>query len=140
MAIGCTNMLMKELNWLRCKIIIKIFVSLFLSFKSFCILTELSFFVGYHATVLAYGQTGSGKTFSMGGTYTSAQENDPSVGVIPRVIRMIFEERERRTDCDFCLAVSYLEVGGHVYTVFMSLRNVLCSLVFSKFVIALWSF
>ncbi|XP_032388585.1 kinesin family member 4 [Etheostoma spectabile] len=67
-------------------------------------------FKGYHATVLAYGQTGSGKTFSMGGTYTSAQENDPSVGVIPRVIRMIFEERERRTDCDFCLAVSYLEI------------------------------
>uniref|UniRef100_A0A665XB48 Chromosome-associated kinesin KIF4-like n=1 Tax=Echeneis naucrates TaxID=173247 RepID=A0A665XB48_ECHNA len=67
-------------------------------------------FKGYHATVLAYGQTGSGKTFSMGGTYTSAQENDPSVGVIPRVIRRIFEERERRTDCEFSLAVSYLEI------------------------------
>ncbi|KAM7374073.1 hypothetical protein PAMP_006750 [Pampus punctatissimus] len=64
----------------------------------------------YHATVLAYGQTGSGKTFSMGGTYTSAQENDPSVGVIPRVIRRIFEEREKRTDCEFVLAVSYLEI------------------------------
>ncbi|XP_044078155.1 kinesin family member 4 isoform X2 [Siniperca chuatsi] len=67
-------------------------------------------FKGYHATVLAYGQTGSGKTFSMGGTYTSAQENDPSVGVIPRVIRRIFEEKEKRTDCDFCLTVSYLEI------------------------------
>uniref|UniRef100_A0A3B4ZCP2 Kinesin family member 4A n=1 Tax=Stegastes partitus TaxID=144197 RepID=A0A3B4ZCP2_9TELE len=67
-------------------------------------------FKGYHATVLAYGQTGSGKTFSMGGTYTSAQENDPIVGVIPRVIGRIFEERERRTDCEFCLAVSYLEI------------------------------
>ncbi|KAF3706628.1 Chromosome-associated kinesin KIF4 Chromokinesin Chromosome-associated kinesin KLP1 [Channa argus] len=67
-------------------------------------------FKGYHATVLAYGQTGSGKTFSMGGTYTSAQENDPSVGVIPRVIRRIFEQREKRTDCEFCLAVSYLEI------------------------------
>ncbi|XP_070699544.1 kinesin family member 4 [Pempheris klunzingeri] len=67
-------------------------------------------FKGYHATVLAYGQTGSGKTFSMGGAYTSAQENDPSVGVIPRVIKRIFEEREMRTDCDFCLAVSYLEI------------------------------
>ncbi|XP_042286191.1 kinesin family member 4 [Thunnus maccoyii] len=67
-------------------------------------------FKGYHATVLAYGQTGSGKTFSMGGTYTSAQENDPSVGVIPRVIRKIFEEREKRTDCEFGLAVSYLEI------------------------------
>uniref|UniRef100_A0A3B4AAL9 Kinesin motor domain-containing protein n=1 Tax=Periophthalmus magnuspinnatus TaxID=409849 RepID=A0A3B4AAL9_9GOBI len=34
-------------------------------------------FKGYHATVLAYGQTGSGKTYSMGGTYTAAQEGDP---------------------------------------------------------------
>ncbi|XP_034406150.1 kinesin family member 4 [Cyclopterus lumpus] len=67
-------------------------------------------FKGYHATVLAYGQTGSGKTFSMGGTYTSAQENDPSVGVIPRVIRRIFEEKDKRTACEFCLAVSYLEI------------------------------
>lgn len=48
----------------------------------------------------------------MGGTYTSAQENDPSVGVIPRVIRKIFEERESKQDCEFCLAVSYLEVGA----------------------------
>uniref|UniRef100_A0A8C7RQQ8 Kinesin family member 4 n=1 Tax=Oncorhynchus mykiss TaxID=8022 RepID=A0A8C7RQQ8_ONCMY len=67
-------------------------------------------FKGYHATVLAYGQTGSGKTFSMGGTYTSAQENEPTVGVIPRVVRMIFQEREKHTDCEFSLAVSYLEV------------------------------
>ena len=67
---------------------------------------------GYHATVLAYGQTGSGKTFSMGGTYTSAQEHDPSVGVIPRVIRHIFQEQEKKGDGDFSLAVSYLEVCG----------------------------
>ncbi|KAM6969998.1 kinesin family member 4 [Aplochiton taeniatus] len=67
-------------------------------------------FKGYHATVLAYGQTGSGKTFSMGGTYTSAQENEPSVGVIPRVVKKIFLEREKRTDCEFSLAVSYLEI------------------------------
>uniref|UniRef100_A0A8C5I1S3 Kinesin-like protein n=1 Tax=Gouania willdenowi TaxID=441366 RepID=A0A8C5I1S3_GOUWI len=67
-------------------------------------------FKGYHATVLAYGQTGSGKTFSMGGTYTSAQENDASVGVIPRVIKRIFEQREKQTNSEFCLAVSYLEI------------------------------
>uniref|UniRef100_A0A3Q3VZ09 Kinesin motor domain-containing protein n=1 Tax=Mola mola TaxID=94237 RepID=A0A3Q3VZ09_MOLML len=70
----------------------------------------IGLFKGYHATVLAYGQTGSGKTFSMGGAYTSAQENDPSVGVIPRVIRQIFEEREKKKDCEFCLSVSYLEI------------------------------
>ncbi|KAF3841354.1 hypothetical protein F7725_007216 [Dissostichus mawsoni] len=67
-------------------------------------------FKGYHATVLAYGQTGSGKTFSMGGTYTSAQETDPVVGVIPRVIKRIFEEKDKRADCEFCLSVSYLEI------------------------------
>ncbi|KAK7915847.1 hypothetical protein WMY93_011608 [Mugilogobius chulae] len=67
-------------------------------------------FKGYHATVLAYGQTGSGKTYSMGGTYTAAQESDPSVGVIPRVIRNIFEKKEKATGSEFCLAVSYLEI------------------------------
>ena len=65
---------------------------------------------GYHATVLAYGQTGSGKTFSMGGTYTSAQEDQPCVGVIPRVIKRIFQEKNKSGDCDFSLTVSYLEV------------------------------
>ncbi|XP_035263716.1 chromosome-associated kinesin KIF4-like [Anguilla anguilla] len=63
-------------------------------------------FKGYNATVLAYGQTGSGKTFSMGGTYTSSQEDDPSVGVIPRVIKRIFRE----TDDKMMLTVSYLEI------------------------------
>uniref|UniRef100_A0A8C9VBB8 Kinesin family member 4 n=1 Tax=Scleropages formosus TaxID=113540 RepID=A0A8C9VBB8_SCLFO len=68
------------------------------------------FFKGYNATVLAYGQTGSGKTYSMGGTYSSAQEDDPTVGVIPRVIKKIFQEKFKRTDCEFLLAVSYLEI------------------------------
>ncbi|KAL6470384.1 hypothetical protein MHYP_G00215030 [Metynnis hypsauchen] len=67
-------------------------------------------FKGYNATVLAYGQTGSGKTFSMGGTYTSAQENEPVVGVIPRVIKRIFQEKTKRTDSEFILNVSYLEI------------------------------
>ncbi|XP_057677097.1 kinesin family member 4 [Corythoichthys intestinalis] len=67
-------------------------------------------FKGYHATVLAYGQTGSGKTFSMGGTYTSAQEDDPSNGIIPRVIKTIFDEKENRSNCEFSMEVSYLEI------------------------------
>lgn len=70
---------------------------------------------GYHATVLAYGQTGSGKTFSMGGTYTSEQEKEPTVGVIPRVIRRIFQEKAKCADCEFVLAVSYLEVQTVIY-------------------------
>ncbi|XP_061660072.1 kinesin family member 4 isoform X2 [Syngnathoides biaculeatus] len=64
---------------------------------------------GYHATVLAYGQTGSGKTYSMGGAFTSGQENEQSVGVIPRVIERLFDEKEK-TDCEFSMRVSYLEI------------------------------
>ncbi|XP_049642799.1 chromosome-associated kinesin KIF4A-like [Suncus etruscus] len=67
-------------------------------------------FRGYNATVLAYGQTGSGKTYSMGGTYTAEQENEPTVGVIPRVIQLLFKEIDQRSDFDFFLKVSYLEI------------------------------
>ncbi|KFV42923.1 Chromosome-associated kinesin KIF4, partial [Tyto alba] len=67
-------------------------------------------FKGYNATVLAYGQTGSGKTYSMGGTYTANQEHEPSVGVIPRVIKLLFKEKEQRQDWEFILKVSYLEI------------------------------
>uniref|UniRef100_A0A673XVA2 Kinesin family member 4 n=1 Tax=Salmo trutta TaxID=8032 RepID=A0A673XVA2_SALTR len=65
-------------------------------------------------TIIVCRQNGMGsiswKTFSMGGTYTSAQENEPTVGVIPRVVRMIFQEREKHTDCESSLIVSYLEI------------------------------
>ncbi|XP_076850877.1 kinesin family member 4 [Brachyhypopomus gauderio] len=67
-------------------------------------------FKGYNATVLAYGQTGSGKTFSMGGTYTAEQEHEPTVGVIPRVVRKIFQEKAKRTETEFVISVSYLEI------------------------------
>ncbi|KAF6090711.1 kinesin family member 4A [Phyllostomus discolor] len=67
-------------------------------------------FKGYNATVLAYGQTGSGKTYSMGGAYTAEQENEPTVGVIPRVIQMLFKEIDKKSDFEFTLKVSYLEI------------------------------
>ncbi|XP_072482701.1 chromosome-associated kinesin KIF4A isoform X2 [Notamacropus eugenii] len=67
-------------------------------------------FQGYNATVLAYGQTGSGKTFSMGSAYTAAQEHEPTVGVIPRVIRLLFTEMDKKVDFEFTLKVSYLEI------------------------------
>ncbi|XP_003943123.1 chromosome-associated kinesin KIF4A isoform X1 [Saimiri boliviensis] len=67
-------------------------------------------FKGYNATVLAYGQTGSGKTYSMGGTYTAEQENEPTVGVIPRVIQLLFKEIDKKSDFEFTLKVSYLEI------------------------------
>ncbi|XP_006896025.1 PREDICTED: chromosome-associated kinesin KIF4A-like [Elephantulus edwardii] len=67
-------------------------------------------FKGYNATVLAYGQTGSGKTYSMGGTYTAAQENEPTVGIIPRVIQLLFREIDKKSDFEFTMKVSYLEI------------------------------
>ncbi|XP_012882619.1 PREDICTED: chromosome-associated kinesin KIF4A-like [Dipodomys ordii] len=67
-------------------------------------------FKGYNATVLAYGQTGSGKTYSMGGTYTAEQENEPTVGVIPRVIQLLFKEIREKSDFEFIQKVSYLEI------------------------------
>ena len=55
----------------------------------------LGCFVGFNATILAYGQTGAGKTFTMGSGYTiGVKEED--LGIIPRVIRMIFDEKEAR--------------------------------------------
>lgn len=70
----------------------------------------LSIFAGYNATVLAYGQTGSGKTFTMG----SAQMTDikeEEIGIIPRVISMLFQEVEKRkSSTEFIIKASFLEI------------------------------
>jgi hypothetical protein len=71
----------------------------------------VSILPGYNATVLAYGQTGSGKTYSMGGAYTAEQEHDSAIGVIPRVIQLLFKEINKKSDFEFTLKVSYLEVS-----------------------------
>uniref|UniRef100_UPI001659D3E3 chromosome-associated kinesin KIF4A-like n=1 Tax=Halichoerus grypus TaxID=9711 RepID=UPI001659D3E3 len=81
----------------------------------------------YNATVLAYGQTGSGKTYSMGGAYTAEQENEPTVGVIPRVIQLLFKEIDKKSDIEFTLKVSYLEIVGLTEkTVVVALDTVSC--------------
>lgn len=54
-------------------------------------------FDGYNAAVLAYGQTGSGKTFTMG-TGSNYLESEEEAGVIPRVIKDMFTEVDRRRD------------------------------------------
>ena len=70
----------------------------------------LGCFVGFNATILAYGQTGSGKTFTMGSGYTiGVKEED--LGIIPRVIRMIFDEKEaRRQKAEIIIKCSFLEI------------------------------
>lgn len=68
-------------------------------------------FKGYNATVLAYGQTGSGKTFTMGGCYeASLNEDETEMGIIPRVIRELFNGINERKNSDFTVKVSYLEI------------------------------
>ncbi|XP_048775989.2 chromosome-associated kinesin KIF4-like isoform X2 [Ostrea edulis] len=68
-------------------------------------------FKGYNATVLAYGQTGSGKTFTMGGCYeASLSEDETEMGIIPRVIRELFNGIADRPESDFAVKVSYLEI------------------------------
>lgn len=70
----------------------------------------LGCFNGFNASVLAYGQTGSGKTFTMGSGFTfGVREED--LGIIPRVIRLIFEEEaNRRHQALFTIKCSFLEI------------------------------
>jgi kinesin family protein 4/21/27 len=70
----------------------------------------LGCFSGYNATVLAYGQTGSGKTFTMGSGYTiGLKEYD--LGIIPRVIKLIFDEVEKRKNkADIVIKCAFLEI------------------------------
>jgi len=61
---------------------------------------------GHNGTVFAYGQTGAGKTFTMIGPTTNFKQR----GISPRSISMIFQEVEKRTDTDFKIEASYLEI------------------------------
>ena len=68
------------------------------------------FFTGYNATILAYGQTGSGKTYTMG-SLNSFNLNEEDIGIIPRVIRSIFQEIDKKkAKTEFLLKVSFLEI------------------------------
>ena len=70
----------------------------------------LGCFSGYNATVLAYGQTGSGKTFTMGSGYTIGIK-DTELGIIPRVIKLIFEEVDKRKHkADITIKCTFLEI------------------------------
>jgi len=66
-------------------------------------------FSGYNVTVLAYGQTGSGKTHSMGTAY-SADDDLILEGVIPRSVRDIFKYIAEKSDTEFLVKVSFMEL------------------------------
>lgn len=60
--------------------------------------------------MLAYGQTGSGKTYTMG-TTELAGLNKEEYGIVPRVIRFIFEEIEKRKHkAEFVIKCTFLEI------------------------------
>ena len=59
---------------------------------------------------MAYGQTGSGKTFTMGGYEASLEGDEDAMGVIPRILREVFQTIEHKTDSTFSVKVSYMEV------------------------------
>ena len=64
-----------------------------------------SFLEGYNGTIFAYGQTGSGKTFTMSGSETWQLR-----GIIPRVLSFLFDEIEERSDFDFNVYVTFMEI------------------------------
>ena len=71
----------------------------------------LGCFDGYNATVLAYGQTGSGKTYTMGSGQTSQIANPSELGIIPRVIHLVFSEVSKRSQkAEFIIKASFLEI------------------------------
>lgn len=61
---------------------------------------------GYNGTIFAYGQTGSGKTYSI----TGSAERYEDRGLIPRILSLIFEETAQRTDAQWTVRISYMEI------------------------------
>ncbi|KAI8927790.1 hypothetical protein BC831DRAFT_451090 [Entophlyctis helioformis] len=67
------------------------------------------FFEGFNATILAYGQTFSGKTFTMGSS-NDHRTQDGVRGIIPRVVKDIFERIHADKRNEHQLRVSFLEI------------------------------
>lgn len=72
---------------------------------------------GINSTIFAYGQTGSGKTFSMygppaddGSSYRSIPKNPEMVGVIPRVIKEIFETAKKDNVLTMAVYCSFVQI------------------------------
>ncbi|CUE69671.1 kinesin, putative [Bodo saltans] len=68
-----------------------------------CVLSALD---GFNSTIFAYGQTGSGKTYSI----TGGTESYNDRGIIPRSLSLIFEEVAKRTDYEWTVRISYLQI------------------------------
>ncbi|KAK0203900.1 kinesin-like protein [Desarmillaria ectypa] len=72
---------------------------------------------GITVTIFAYGVTSSGKTHTMQGTKSEA-------GVIPRVVRSLFEKKAALNHPDTQLSVSYMEIyKDEVYDLLVTREN-----------------
>lgn len=73
----------------------------------------LSALDGIHGTIFAYGQTSSGKTYTMQGAQPEARSDsgpESSVGVIQMAMHDVFEHIAQRSDVDYLVRVSYIEI------------------------------
>eukprot|EP00960_Hanusia_phi_P039830 754072-Hanusia_phi.AAC.2 len=78
---------------------------------------------GYNATVFAYGQTGSGKTYTMG---SSDGLTEDDLGMLPRALKQIFEERVRREQSSsMILRASFLEIHNEELRDLLSIPSTL---------------
>jgi kinesin family protein 6/9 len=61
---------------------------------------------GINGTIMSYGQTGSGKTFTMIGDTSNFQHR----GIAPRALSHIFSEVAMRTETNFTVMCTYMEI------------------------------
>lgn len=77
-----------------------------------------------NATIFAYGQTGTGKTYTMCGPAGSVPEQQSESGIIPRLIRLLFENLKTSPPEDHSVTVSYLEIYNEMLTDLLLDENV----------------
>ena len=66
---------------------------------------------GFNGTIFAYGQTASGKTHTMQGPDLSAIEDVENQGIIPRMVRTVFNRIETASEnVEFSVKVSMCEI------------------------------
>ncbi|KAI9101785.1 P-loop containing nucleoside triphosphate hydrolase protein [Phlyctochytrium arcticum] len=70
---------------------------------------------GYATAIFAFGQTGSGKSYTMTGP-PGAEMHPEHSGIILRSLMYIFEQIHQRSDAQFTVRASYLEIyNEHVH-------------------------
>eukprot|EP01084_Bolivina_argentea_P227690 384573_1 len=67
---------------------------------------------GYNCTLFAYGQTGSGKTYSMEGIIDPSGADRINEGLIPRMVRTLFDRilDDNSANFEYTLRVSFVEI------------------------------